>query len=180
MQYGQRKLHRSMTEMRKSCKGRPSRSSGFCAPRMSWITLLMDGRSPAVHAGDEALGVGVGPGRQFHEAVGARETQKIARSVRRPRSRPRATPVIMLDRHRQEIRERVLEGYGTRQCESLGWRAFGPHGFGDRRNDVADQAHQGRDWIAWQAKDRLALRPDAEPHGPARPLCDIVKDLLHA
>src|ERR1700685_3855869 len=103
-----------MTEMRKSCSGRPSRSTGFCAPRISWIMLVMT-RSPTVDVGDEAFGISVGPRRQFHEAVGAREAQKVARSIRRPRSCPRATPVVMLDRHRQEIGERVIEGHCTGQ-----------------------------------------------------------------
>src|ERR1700735_3009096 len=111
--------------MRKSCKGRPNRSSGFCAPRISWITLVMDGRSPTVNVGDETFGISVGSGRQFDETVGAREAQKIARSVRRARGRPGATPVIMLNRRRQEIRERVLEGRGPRRREPLGRCAFG-------------------------------------------------------
>jgi len=79
MQYGQRKLHRSMTEMRKSCSGRPSGRAGVADHEDDerWNSLHL----PAVHGGDEAFRVGIGTRRKLDEAVGAGKTREITRTV---------------------------------------------------------------------------------------------------
>src|SRR5947208_2067031 len=102
MQYGQRKLHRSMTEMRKSCSGRPRSSWGrdvgfrgmmspegmdrrqvagnFLASRYTVCNVSKSGRVATVAAmspgieGDSGICSDLDrPGRKFDKAIGAKE-----------------------------------------------------------------------------------------------------------
>src|SRR5579864_6412499 len=103
MQYGQRKLQRSITEMRRSRIGRASVSRGAGSAFRGTMTSRPDmerqvwapgrangyqpkegaaagcaraaprpgnGLRPAIKPRHEALGVGIGPGRQLDEACG--------------------------------------------------------------------------------------------------------------
>src|SRR5215469_15179245 len=111
MQYGQRKLQRSMTEMRRSRIGRAKVSRGAASVRSGTMTSRLDmaynsmstarakghwrraqpdwwghgpplqPSRPAVQARHEALGVGIGPWRELHEPVRARERGKVPRAV---------------------------------------------------------------------------------------------------
>src|SRR5271170_8030945 len=97
MQYGQRKLHRSVTEMRRSCNGRPSVSrvpAPGSAATLS-VVRLMGGRLPAVQPGDEPFAETGRTRRQLDKAVGVRQRAEIAGPVGRAGRRPRAAPVIM-------------------------------------------------------------------------------------
>src|SRR2546429_6506699 len=99
MQYGQRKLHRSMTEMRRSRIGRENVSRGagsaFRGTMTSWPDMVVQSMRtaggkwlsvegegppgfprafkmlrPAIHPRHEPLGVGVGARWQLDEATG--------------------------------------------------------------------------------------------------------------
>src|ERR1700733_7326031 len=168
-----------MTEMRKSCSGLPSLSSGFCGPRMWCTVAFMTVQLPTVYRRHEAFGVGIRTWRKLDETVGTPEAEEISGSIGPPRIRPGTSPLVMLDGHRQEVRERMLECDRRRQGQALGRRTLGAHGFGDGRDDITDQTDQGGDGVAGQAEHSLSLGPDAEPHGPAGPLRDLVKDLLY-
>src|SRR3977135_996787 len=87
MQYGQRKLHRSMTEMRRSRTGRANVSRGAGSAFRETITSPVDmvfqsmptagsngyrskGLRPAIDPRHEPLGVGVGARWEPDEATG--------------------------------------------------------------------------------------------------------------
>src|SRR5579864_6305603 len=101
MQYGQRKLQRSITEMRRSRIGRARVSRGAARRLRGTMTSgadilqVWDGRRalaigvkgelspsrPAKQARDEALLVGIRPRGQLDEAVGTGEPREVARAV---------------------------------------------------------------------------------------------------
>jgi len=64
-----------MTEMRKSCSGRPRRFSGLCGSTQV-VNVEVINVVPSVHGGDEALGVCIGAGRQFLQTIRAGQPQK--------------------------------------------------------------------------------------------------------
>src|ERR1700722_2319538 len=97
MQYGQRKLQRSMTEMRRSRIGRSKVSRGrrSCSRGMTVSDGGMGPKLlPPVEAGDKSLRVGVGARRKFHKAVGACERRKITGAIGRRRGCPGTSPVV--------------------------------------------------------------------------------------
>src|SRR5271156_2221387 len=104
MQYGQRKLHRSVTEMRRSRNGRPSVSrvpAPGSAATLSVVTLI-GARLPAIQPGDEPFAETGRTRWQLDKAIGVRQRAEITGAVGRAGRGPRAAPVIMadLDRHK--------------------------------------------------------------------------------
>src|SRR6185436_11973961 len=113
MQYGQRKLQRSMTEMRRSWMGRRNASSGGL-PMAESGTIFSRGSmaSPTIETRHEALRVRVRTGRQFDETLRARKGREITRAIRGAGFGRRAAPVIVLESYRQVIGQGRLDLHG--------------------------------------------------------------------
>src|ERR1700719_3376045 len=148
MQYGHRKLHRSMTEMRRSRTGRANVSRGagsaFRGTMTSRLDMLLQsmrtaggdgyrskGRCPAgfprafkalrpaIDPRHEPLGVGVGARRQLYKATRPGERREVPGAVGGSGHGPGPGPVVLLEAHRQEVRERWRHGHGCSRSEAL-------------------------------------------------------------
>src|SRR5256886_15560893 len=148
MQYGQRKLHRSMTEMRRSRIGRASVSrgagsafSGTMTSRLDmaiesmrtagakWLSVEGEGPAgfrrafkalrPAIDPRHEPLGVGVGARWQLHEATRSGERGEAPGAVGGSGRGPGPPPVVLLEAHRQEVRERGRHAHGRTERDAL-------------------------------------------------------------
>ena len=148
MQYGQRKLQRSMTEMRRSWIGRrsvstrPARADGRRAERR--FRACVHRAHQRIEARHESFRKRVGARRQFDESVGAGERGEIARAVGGAGSAEVRPQSSLLELHRQVERERRLDldGRGERDARRFGRRLA--HGGAQRGQHVARQAHQRR------------------------------------
>src|SRR4051794_28521547 len=100
MQYGQRKLQRSITEIRRSWMGRRSASTG-ARPAVSGMTVASRLiASPGKEPGNVSLRIRVRARRQLDEPIGAGERGEIAGAVREPRLGGGAAPVVAPELHR--------------------------------------------------------------------------------
>ena len=111
MQYGQRKLQRSMTEMRRSCIGRPSVSRTPVGRGQARDPVSVDGSfigSPRVEIELAPRGILRGPRRQLDETVRAEQRNEIARAAR-GRGSPSAWRRRCVKPHRQEEPQRRLQ-----------------------------------------------------------------------
>src|SRR6185312_17347663 len=99
--------------MRRSCIGRARVSRGVRGSGRGTTVLaggtergMARGFLPPVQARDKSFGVGVRSGRQLHEAISSAQRSEIPRAVRGGGIRPGTAPVVDLDLHGEEIRER--------------------------------------------------------------------------
>src|SRR5256885_4831789 len=174
MQYGQRKLHRSMTEMRRSRIGRANVSRGAGSafrgtitsrPGMAvqsmrtaggkWLSVEGEGSAgfpgvfkvlrPAIYPRHEPLGVGVGTRWQLDEATGPGESREVSGAVGGRGRRPGPPPVVLLEAYRQEVRERGRHAHGRTERDALHRLRILTYAAAQRRQDVARQGHQRRD-----------------------------------
>src|SRR6267143_7246990 len=169
MQYGQRKLHRSMTEMRRSRTGRESGSRGAGSAFSGTMTSRLDmgfqsmrtaggkgyrskGSRPAIDPRHEPLGVGVGARRQLDKTTRPGERREVPGAVGGSGHGPGPPPVVLLEAHRQEVRERWRNRHGRSERDALRRRRILTEAAAQRRQHVAYQAHQRRDRVAGQAK----------------------------
>src|SRR5256886_8930307 len=166
MQYGQRKLHRSMTEMRRSRIGRANVSRGagsaFRGTMTSrldtavqsmrtagdkWLSVEGEGSGgfpqafkvlrPAIHPRHEPLGVGVGARRQLDEASSPGESREVSGAVGGRWRRPGPSPVVLLEAYRQEVCERRGHGHGRTERDALHRLRILAEAAAQRRQDVA-------------------------------------------
>src|SRR6185295_7308741 len=187
MQYGQRKLQRSMTEMRRSWMGRRSVSTGprpvvpcRTAERGTTFSRTVIDPSPAEEPRDESFWIGIRARRKFHESIGARERGEVTGAVGRRGLGGGAAPVVGLEFHRQVESQRCLdlERGGDGDARRLPRRLA--HGGAQRGQHVARQAHQCRHRVAGQREHRRSRLRNAEPHGFAGALRDVVEHQVHA
>ena len=174
-----------MTEMRRSCIGRPSRSRGRCRRAEAALrAAVVDRRScsPAVERGQVPGGIirgaraAIRRNRRCRAARRNRPSRGSAAAWRRGPERRTA-----LELHGQEIRQRRLD----LECRAERDRAPAPQ---DARaiiasstgHDVAHQADERGHRVAGQAEHGLARGADAEPQRLARALRHLVQHLAHA
>src|ERR1700731_2861486 len=163
MQYGQRKLHRSMTEMRRSRTGRASVSRGTGSAFRGTMTCRVDmvfqsmrtaagkgyrskgaltGSRPAIDPRHEPPGIGVGARRQLDKTTRPGERREVPGAVGGSGHGPGPPPVVLLEAHRQEVRERWRHRHGRSERDAFRRGRILTEAAAQRRQDVAYQAHQ--------------------------------------
>src|SRR5581483_3698459 len=202
MQYGQRKLHRSMTDIRRSRIGRPNVSRGALRPLrpfrgtttsdLAMVAAIYGGdghprqalpapgyRLPAVQARYEAFGIRVRPWRQFHKRVGTGQRGEIPGAIGGARSCPGSTPIVHLDPNgHEESQPRAVRDFSPqRHPFRRGWVLA--HGGKKRRQHVPGEAYKCGYRIPRQRKDRGAGSCDTKPHRFAGALRYLVKHRPH-
>src|ERR1700757_1559656 len=148
-------------------------------PLWSWMEAdsgLSQPSGPAVQPGHEPLRVRIGTGGQPDHPLGTCQRGEVARAIRRGRNGPVPSPVVLLEPHRKEVRQRWRDGDRGAERHALDAVRALSEAAAQRRQHITRQTHECRHGVPGQPEYGRPRGSNPEPQRLAGTLCDLVED----